>query len=270
VATLHVRNVPDQLYEALRANAAVEGRSIGAQTVELLRRALDDRTGLRERVRSRISAGFGQVRFLKDARRAVVAAQEEVRALGHREVGTEHLLLGLLREGGELAGMVAKPPLAIDVDEVRRRVTELRPRGEAPAGRIAFSVEAKQALEAALRESLALRHRHIGPEHVLLGIAAVEDAPGARILRDLGADRETLRACLLLSAGGGAPTMFWESRQPDTEADLEYRAVALIGSAEEWTDTLNGLADEGWELVSIVSEAAEPRAVFRRPASESD
>jgi plasmid stability protein len=267
VATLHVRNVPGELYEALRANAAIEGRSIGAQTVELLRRALQDRNAVRERVRMRIGAGTGQVRFSKDARRAVVVAQEEVRALDHAEVGTEHLLLGLLREGGELAALVARPPLAISADEVRRRVGELQPGGESPAGQIPFSAEAKQALEAALRESLALRHGHIGAEHVLLGIAAVEEGTGARILRDLGADRETLRACLLLGFSGTAPTMFWEARDVAADADWEYRAVALLGSADEWTATLNGLGGEGWELLSIVAEGGEPRAVFRRLAN---
>ena len=55
-----------------------------------------------------------------------------------------------------------------------------------------------------------------------------------------------------------------------TEAEWEYEAVALTGSAENWAASLNRLAGEGWELVSIVGEAGEPRAVFRRPASEVD
>jgi plasmid stability protein len=266
MATLHVRNVPDELYEGLRANAAFEGRSIGAQAVELLRRALQIRVDPGESVRSRFPASSGQVRFAKEARRAVVAAQDEVRALRHAEVGSEHLLLGLLREGGELAATVAKPPLGIRIDDVRKRVSELRPPGEPPVGQIPFTTEAKQALEAALREALALRHRPIGAKHVLLGIAAVEESAGARILRDLGADREALRAVLLLSSVG-VPTMFWESRGPEAGADWEYNAVALTGSADEWTATLNGLAADGWELVSIVSEGAEPRAVFRRLAN---
>jgi plasmid stability protein len=266
VATLHVRNVPDDLYEGLRANAAVEGRSIGAQAVELLRRALEVRADPGESIRSRFPLGPRNVRFAKEARRAVVAAQEEVRALGQAEVGSEHLLLGLLREGSEIAAALARPPLGIRVDEVRKRVTELRPPGEPPVGQIPFTAEAKQALEAALRESLALHHRHIGPRHVLLGLAAVEQGAGARILRDLGADRDTLRAALVVSAAP-PPTVFWEPREDD---EPEFTVVTLTGSADEWTATLNGLAGEGWELVSIVGEGAEPRAVLRRPANGSD
>jgi plasmid stability protein len=261
VATLHVRNVPDDLYEALRANAAVDGRSIGTQTVMLLQRALEDRSSMRERLRSQISASFGRVRFLKEARRAVGAAQEEARTLGHGEVGTEHLLLGLLRFD-EVADALTR--FGITYDEVRRRVAEVRPPGESTA-RIAFSAEAKQALEAALRESLAMRHRHIGVEHVLLGIRAVGGSAGAEILGDAGADRDTLLPALLEAVPIGM-----SHPRGATEAEWEYEAVALTGSAEEWAASLNEFAGHGWELVSIVGEGAEPRAVFRRPASETE
>jgi plasmid stability protein len=260
MATLHVRNVPDDLYEALRANAAVDGRSIGTQTVMLLQRALEERSSMRERIRSQISANFGRVRFLKEARRAVGAAQEEARSLGHGEVGTEHLLLGLLRLD-EVADALTR--FGVTYDEARRRIAELRPPGE-PTARIAFSTEAKQALEGALRESLAMRHRHIGVEHVLLGIRGVGGSVGAEILSDAGADRDSLLPALLAAGPIGI-----EPRAA-AETEWEYEAVALTGSAEDWTALLNELAGEGWELVSIVGEGAEPRAVFRRPASEAE
>jgi plasmid stability protein len=265
MATLHVRNVPDQLYETLRVSAELEGRSIGAQAVTLLQTGLKQDVSLRQK----LQRGFrGGPSFVRDARRAVALAQDEVRELGHTEVGTEHLLLGLLRLQGGIAGAIAKPPLAIQMDDVRRRVAVLRPAtAEAPSGQIPFTSGAKLALEHALREALALKDRHIGPEHVLLGIAAVEDDPGARILVELGADTDVLRAALLqdIAAGiaaGGVP--FFRAPPPG------YRAVELTGSAEDWTATLNELAEEGWELVSIVSEGAEPRAVFRRSSSEPD
>jgi ATP-dependent Clp protease ATP-binding subunit ClpC len=269
VATLHVRNVPDQLYETLRATAELEGRSIGAQAVALLQQGLKADVAVRQKLRRRLGAGPS---FVRDARRAVVLAQEEVRTLGHAEVGTEHLLLGLLRPGAKVAAALSKPPLVIDVDEVRRRVVELRPpAAEPPTGQIPFTPGAKKALEQALREALALKDRHIGPEHVLLGIAAVEEDPGARILADLGADLDTLRAALVLSLASGKPYIT-AARPPFVEPDAEwsYRAVALTGSAEDWTACLNELAADGWELVSIVGEAGEPRAVFRRLANEAD
>jgi plasmid stability protein len=271
VATLHVRNVPDLLYEALRANAAVEGRSIGAQTVELLSRALEVRADPRAHVRERFSAASGYMRFRRDARSAIVSAQDEVRALGHGQVATEHLLLGLMRSHeGPAAWTLEGPPLGITFDRARERVIELRGRGEGPpTGAIPFTAGAKQALELALREALAQKLRHIAAHHVLLGIAGVDDDLGAQVLRDLGADPDTLRAVVLQKLAGAQPP-FFVGPPPDAERELEYQAVALTGAAEEWTGTLNGLAAEGWELASIVSEGAEPRAVFRRPVTETE
>ena len=259
MATLHVRNVPDEIYETLRVTAELEGRSIGAQAVTLLQTGLKSDISLRQKLQRGLRGGPS---FVQDARRAVALAQEEVRELGHTEVGTEHLLLGLLRLGGGLADAVAKPPLAIHVDVVRRHVVGLRPAtAKPPSGQIPFTPGAKQALEQALREALALKDRHIGPEHVLLGIVAVEDDPGARILDELGGDANTLRAALLQDVAASSLPFF---RAPPPG----YRAVALAGSADEWTATLNELAEEGWELVSIVPEGAEPRAVFRRSSNE--
>src|SRR5919108_3371875 len=102
MATLHVRNVPDDLYELLRERAAGNDRSIGAETCQLLYERLIVGGG-RPRPfaipgRRRRPAGPPGpfTRFTTEARAAVVAAQAEARALGHDHVGTEHLLLGVL------------------------------------------------------------------------------------------------------------------------------------------------------------------------------
>jgi hypothetical protein len=270
VATLHVRNVPDQLYEMLRMRAELEGRSIGAQAVALLKRGLEDEASLRKRVQSRFSR-LGQLRFMRDARHAVVAAQDEARALRHAEVGTEHLLLGLLRSHqGPATSALEAPPLGITFDGVRERVIEVRGHGEdIPRAQIPFTAGAKQALEQALREALAMKDRCIGAQHVLLGIAGVEDDLGAQVLRELGADADTLRTVLVQKLASAQPPFFLGSPPGEPEGELEYQAVSLTGSAEDWTAALNEHADDGWELVSIVPQP-EPRAVFRRPASESD
>ena len=268
VATLHVRNVPDQLYETLRVSAELEGRPIGAQAVALLQKALAGDPSFHHKLRPGLRLG---PTFLRDARRAVALAQDEVRELGHDEVGTEHLLLGLLRLERGLARALAKPPLGLEPGEVRRRVGELRPASPEPvAGQIPFTPGAKRALEQALREALAAKDRHIGPEHVLLGVAAVEEEPGAQILRDLGADPNTLRAALLQSFVG-ARHAFAGFPPPllEPEEDWSYRAVTLTGSADDWTAALNDLGADGWELLTIVPQP-EPRAVFRRPGTETE
>src|SRR5581483_112565 len=115
---------------------------------------------------------------------AVALAQEEARALHHDHLGTEHLVLGLLREERGLAGRVLRD-LAVDPDRTRDAVLRLVGRGDAaPRGRIRWTPRAKHVLELALREALSLGHDFIGTEHVLLGLVREAEGVGARVLAD--------------------------------------------------------------------------------------
>jgi ATP-dependent Clp protease ATP-binding subunit ClpC len=127
-------------------------------------------------------------RFTDRARRIVVQAQEEARMLGHDYVGTEHVLLGLVHDGGGVAAK-ALESLGIGPESVRQRVAEAVGPGElAPSGRIPFTPRAKEVLKLALDESKALGHRYIGTEHILLGLIREGDGVAARVLAGLGAD----------------------------------------------------------------------------------
>src|SRR5262245_19985310 len=106
MATLHVRNVPDDLYERLRAQAEANGRSTGAEAVNLIQAQLNEfrRAPLHRLARRRRSSATTPFEhFSPRARQVVVDAQDEAHELGHRSIGTEHLLLGLLRERTTLA-----------------------------------------------------------------------------------------------------------------------------------------------------------------------
>jgi ATP-dependent Clp protease ATP-binding subunit ClpA len=133
-------------------------------------------------------------RFTNQARRVVVLAQEESRNLNHNYIGTEHLVLGLLREGG--TGARALASLDVTVEAVRREVEARVGRGDQPqAGHIPFTPRAKKALELSLRESLALGQNYIGTGHLLLGlIRKGGDGVGPEIVVGLGADLNVLRA----------------------------------------------------------------------------
>jgi ATP-dependent Clp protease ATP-binding subunit ClpC len=132
-------------------------------------------------------------RFTERARRVVVFAQDESRALGHAYIGTEHILLGLLREQDGLAAHVLES-LDLTTEEVRAQVVSIVGEGDAaPTGQIPFTSHAQEALEFSLREALALGHDWIGTEHVLLGLVRATDGVGARILLDFGADADTIR-----------------------------------------------------------------------------
>lgn len=163
-------------------------------------------------------------RFTSEARSVVISAQEEARALGHDYIGTEHLVLGLLKDdAGKAADVLADAgvtlekfrrevvtavgaadcapltdhdakalrSLGIDLDEVRSRVEDTfgpgaltRPTSRRKKNRshIPFTRRAKDALASSLIEAKTLRHRHLGPDHILLGLLRDPDALGTRLL----------------------------------------------------------------------------------------
>ena len=132
-------------------------------------------------------------RFTDRTRRVVVLAQEEARMLNHNYIGTEHILLGLIREGDGYAARTLES-LGISLDAVRQQVEEIIGRGQqAPSGHIPFTPRAKKVLELSLRESLQLGHNYIGTEHILLGLLREGDGVAAQVLVTLGADLNRVR-----------------------------------------------------------------------------
>ncbi len=130
-------------------------------------------------------------RFTRRARQVIVLAQEEAQTLGHPRVGSEHLLLGLaLAEDDSTAPVLAGAGLTADA--IRERVAALAAAG-AVRRRQGFTRAGKRAIERSLREAKALGDNCIGAEHLLLGLVSDERAGAVAILRDLGADPQTLR-----------------------------------------------------------------------------
>src|ERR1700728_3492124 len=131
--------------------------------------------------------------------------QEEARTLKHNYIGTEHILLGLLREEEGLAARVLES-LDITVERVRSQVVRIVGSGEeVTSGQIPFTPRAKKVLELALREALSLGHNYIGTEHILLGLVRENEGVAARILLDFDADSEKIRneVIRMLSGPGG-------------------------------------------------------------------
>ncbi|MFY1692428.1 Clp protease N-terminal domain-containing protein [Plantactinospora sp. WMMB782] len=147
-------------------------------------------------------------RFTDRARNVVTQAQAEARYAGSAEVGTEHLLLGILHEPAGLAGR-AITALGASAEQIRAGVPGTAPAPTAadartpaepvrpgepvrPAegsGHLPFSAGAKQVRDRTFAEALRLGHNYVGTEHILLGLLATEDEPGARILVELGVTR---------------------------------------------------------------------------------
>jgi ATP-dependent Clp protease ATP-binding subunit ClpA len=130
--------------------------------------------------------------FDERARQCVVLAQEELRRLGHEELGTVHLLLGVARIDGALLG--------VEVEAVRAAVVALQGTGTPSSDPVPFSAEAKAALEGANGEALALGHTVIDPAHILLALLDAGGG-GARALREAGAIPGEVRERATAAAG---------------------------------------------------------------------
>jgi ATP-dependent Clp protease ATP-binding subunit ClpC len=145
-------------------------------------------------------------RFTARARQVVVFAQEEARALRHGYIGTEHLVLGLLREEEGLAARVLES-LDITVERVRAQVVYIvgSPAEEVTSGQIPFTPRAKRVLELALQEAQSLGHNYIGTEHILLGLVRENEGVAARILLDFDADAEKIRNEVIRMLSGPGP-----------------------------------------------------------------
>jgi hypothetical protein len=189
-------------------------------------------------------------RFTERARQVVVLAQEEARTLRHPFIGTEHLLLGLLRdEDGAAARALAG--CGVTLIDARRRVGEIvTPGAEVKHGQMPFTPRSKRALELALREAQSLGSSSIGTEHLLLALVRERDGVATQVILDLGADLERVasavraeRARSTRAEGTPQGPIDWDQATLRWHADgLELTVpVHLVDSAEAAF-----IADETW------------------------
>jgi len=196
-------------------------------------------------------------RFTEKARRVVVYAQEEARMLNQNYIGTEHLLLGLIREQDGIAAK-ALESLNISLEDVHAQVEDLIGKGTfVPTGHIPFTPRAKKVLELSLREALQLGHNYIGTEHILLGLIREGEGVAAQVLLNLGADLESVRSAViqLLSGHYGKPA----------EPGEERRGAGAGGSGamlEEFGRNLTRQAREG-KLDPVIGRANEIERVMQ-------
>ncbi len=143
-------------------------------------------------------------RFTERARKVIVYAKEEARRFNHDYIGTEHLLLGLIREGEGVAAAVLQK-LGLDLETIRLEVEKLVQPGPQTqvAGDIPFTPRSKKALELSAEEARALGHNYIGTEHLLLGLVKEGEGMAYRVLLNLGLDLGKLRNEVMELLGSG-------------------------------------------------------------------
>jgi ATP-dependent Clp protease ATP-binding subunit ClpC len=213
-------------------------------------------------------------RFTDRARRVVVLAQEEARRLNHDYIGTEHILLGLIREGEGVAAR-ALESLGISLEVVRQQVEEIIGRGQQAApGHIPFTPRAKKVLELSLREANAPGHDYIGTEHILLGLIREGSGVAAQVLVKLGADLNRVRQQVVqLLYGHQGKDVTGEGLplpgDPLTRVDsLDHRLAAI----ERWVGLRPDLEDLDQEIARVrrAKEAAIDSQDFEASAALRD
>lgn len=195
-------------------------------------------------------------RFTDRARRVVILAQEEVRLFGHTTVGTEHLLLGLIREGDGIAARVLTS-LGFTIEGLRTQVEEIIGQGEERlSGHIPFTPRAKKVIELSLREALQLGHNYVGTEHLLLGLIREGEGVGAQMLERDGTDLISIRRAVIEHLNGLAPQPVRSSgsvcstdsdavvKWGPTPAGYTIRAEASVDAVDDLIKTLISIRDD--------------------------
>ena len=147
--------------------------------------------------------GLGMLgRFTPRARKALALAEDAAREVPHNYVGTEHVLLGLIEEGGNL-GVKVLAALDIELADLRAELrASMGPPTDAVAGHIPFTPLSKRTLEVAVTEALGMLHNYIGCEHLLLGLIATDDGLASEVLRRMGVELVTTRRAVITALSG--------------------------------------------------------------------
>jgi ATP-dependent Clp protease ATP-binding subunit ClpC len=199
-------------------------------------------------------------RFTERARKVVVLAQEEARHFNHNYIGTEHLLLGLLREDEGVAAR-ALSSLNVTLDEVREQVESIVGYGEeGTGGQAPFTPRSKKVLELALREALQLGHNYIGTEHILLGLVRESEGVAARVLSNLDVDPDKVRREVVRMLGGGrsqrgrgeAGGRGVEAKRPKTRQLDQYGRNLTAYAEEDKLDPVIGRSQEIQRIMQIL------------------
>ena len=202
-------------------------------------------------------------KFSERARRVLSLAQEEAQRFNHNYIGTEHILLGLVRETEGVAARVLSS-LEVDLSKVRSAVEFIIGRGEKPAqGEIGLTPRAKKVVELAVDEARRMNHTYIGTEHLLIGLLREGEGVAAGVLESLGVTLDKVRAethrILSHSSGSGSQGSRSTSRTPT----LDQLGVDLtVAARNDKLDPVIGREKEIQRVVQILSRRTKNNPVL--------
>ncbi|MBP2637665.1 MAG: ATP-dependent Clp protease ATP-binding subunit ClpC [Firmicutes bacterium] len=199
-------------------------------------------------------------RFTDRARKVLILAQQEAAKYGHGYIGTEHLLLGLLREGEGVAAK-ALNSLGLEIDSVREQVEGILGKGEEQTSDIGYTPRAKKVIELAMEEALRLGHNYVGTEHILLGLIREGEGIAAQVLSGLGVDINLMRQRVIEMLGGYS--MSGQAPQPKAKASAgQSSAGTATPLLDEFGRDLNKMSQEG-KIDPVIGRASEIERVIQ-------
>src|SRR5262245_36360548 len=212
--------------------------------------------------------------FTDRVRKVLQMAREEAARLHHEYVGTEHILLGLIREGEGVAAAVLTN-LNVDLEEIQQKIEETVKKGKAPAAAgpdLPYTSRAKKVLELAMSEARELNHSYVGTEHLLLGLLREEKGIAAQVLTDAGVNLEQARAETLRLLGsdvmpsgakaGAAPAAPRSEKKSKTPALDHFCRDLTALAADGQLDPTIGRQKEIERVIEVLSRRKKNNPVL--------
>jgi ATP-dependent Clp protease ATP-binding subunit ClpC len=204
-------------------------------------------------------------KFTERVRKVIYLAREEAARLQHDYIGTEHLLLGVIREGEGIAATVLNN-LGLDLDRIRQEVESMvsTSGGTMTIGEIPFTPRAKRVLELAVEEARSLGHNYVGTEHLLLGLIREGEGVAAKVLLELGVDRKRVREETLKLLGGqpATPTPGEREERPETPALNQFGRDLTQLAREGKLDPVIGRDKEIERVIQVLSRRKKNNPVL--------
>lgn len=204
-------------------------------------------------------------RFTERARKVIILAKEEAKRFNHDYIGTEHILLGLIKEGEGVAAAVLQN-LGLSLEAIRLEVEKLVQPGPPTvvSGDIPFTPKAKKVIELATDEARNLGHNYIGTEHLLLGLLREGEGVASQVLSNLGLDLNRVRQEVMSLLGSSTPGFGQPSAQPKTKTpalDAFGRDLTIL-AREGKLDPVIGRGDEIDRVIQILSRRTKNNPVL--------
>ncbi|MFH0828081.1 MAG: ATP-dependent Clp protease ATP-binding subunit, partial [Candidatus Omnitrophota bacterium] len=203
-------------------------------------------------------------RFTERARKVIILAKEEAKRFNHDYIGTEHILLGLVREGEGVAATVLEK-MGVSLENIRIEIEKLVQPGPATQiiGDLPFTPRAKKALELAAEEARSLGHNYIGTEHLLLGLIREEEGVASQVLLNLNLDLSTVRNKVMEVLGSEVPGLGVASGAKSKTPALDAFGRDLTALAkEDKLDPVINRHDEIERVIQILSRRKKNNPVL--------